>query len=124
MNLPFVKRIRFDAACAQADLLGKAVERLQNERNEKNSEIAVLRAMVELLQKSIAGHEDDRRKFLDRIAQLSGQPPIYEKQPAQSAQPTQDLPEVPQKLTIDDIHKAARKAMADGTFDLPRGRAI
>lgn len=123
MKLPFVKRIRFEAACAEADLLRGGYERLQNERNEKVLEIATLRVMVELLQKSIAGHEEDRRKFLDRIAQLSGQPPIYEKQPAQFAQPTQDLPEVPQKLSIDDIHKAARKAMADGTFDLPRGRA-
>lgn len=120
MNLPFVSRAQLEAVQEKLAwterLLRKAEDNLALQAVE--TERRIVRAEEKLREV-----EEERHKLFDRIAQLSGQPPIYEKQPAQSAQPTQDLPEVPQKLTIDDIHKAARKAMADGTFDLRRGRA-
>lgn len=71
--------------------------------------------------------EKDRQRLLDRILELSGQPPLYEKPQihlvaAPPEQKTDDLPEVQPTVRIDDVHKAARDAMRNGTFNLPKGR--
>jgi hypothetical protein len=63
----------------------------------------------------------ERRLLLDRALQLGGQPPLYAKpEPVipRPADPTSTLPPPPVRASFDDVHKAARQAIKDGTYKL------
>lgn len=92
-----------------------------------------VRALEQRLQLVSSAHEaqlaaerKEQQRLIDRILELSGQPPLYEKPQihlvATPQQKTDDLPEVQPTVRIDDVHKAARDAMRNGTFNLPKGR--
>lgn len=75
--------------------------------------------------------EQERRRLMDRIFRLSGQPPLYEA-PAAAA-PETAAPKEPDpkalarmmptaRMTFAGVHKAAQDAMASGNFDVDKAR--
>lgn len=70
--------------------------------------------------------EAERKLLLDRIVQMTGQPALYEKaapQPAVvGAESAQEAPTPTKLVTFDDVHSAARRALANGTYRPPAGR--
>ncbi len=71
----------------------------------------------------------EQHKLVDRIVEMTGQPPIYEKRPAVVAAPPAPEPastiEPPAtRLTFADVHNAARKAMDSHDFKAPRARLM
>lgn len=129
MIWPWVSRARLDAAeqkATAAEMARAAVE----------ARIADLSAALEnqrhLLAETKEACEQERRKLMDRICRLSGQPPLYE-QPAATPEPAASPAKEPDpktlarilpktRATFDDVHGAARAAMAAGNFDPDRAR--
>lgn len=121
MKWPWVSVSKLEAAVARATGAQYEYEKalaLWSEQAE-----GFQRLCAEYVQ-SIAALEHERKQLTDRILQLSGQPALYEK-PAvvvSTEQPAQDLPAVPRRVSFDDVHAAARKAMQNGSFTL-KGKA-
>lgn len=64
----------------------------------------------------------ERKMLFDRIVQMTGQPAIYAPpQAAPTSAPAESassLPGPPVRASFDDVHKAARQAIKDGTYKL------
>jgi hypothetical protein len=78
------------------------------------------------LEAELAEEKLENRILLDRIVQMSGQPALFEKAapapiPAAPAPPASTLPGPAARPGFDDVHRAAREAIKDGTFSL-KGR--
>lgn len=112
----FFSRSRLEAAEARALAAEQQVRALEQR----------LQLVSSAHEAQLAAERKEQQRLIDRILELSGQPPLYEKQIHLVATPpqqkTDDLPEVQPTVRIDDVHKAARDAMRNGTFNLPKGR--
>lgn len=120
MRWPWVSRAKFD----EIDAMRQAAENL---RVHANNTLGFSEASRQRLEERVAGLESERKVLLDRIVEMSGQRPIYERQPAASreepAEKPGDLPAPKRQVTFDDIHETARRAIADGSFSLGGRRA-
>ena len=84
-----------------------------------------LKELLLMTRAELERSEAERKLLVDRIVQLSGQPAIYQKQDtaeardkvAESAPP----PPADRRVGFDDVHKALRQAIKDGTY-ATRGR--
>lgn len=120
MNFPFVSRSRFEAA-QESIAWGQRQMRILEDK--LTAQVDAARELLAAKDRQIEAERKEQHILLDRIAQLSGQPPIYEKPAIPVTPPPTDLPKVQPVVRIDDIHIAARQAMKDGTFNLPKGKA-
>lgn len=118
MNWPWVSRKALEALEKRADWaeaqLRVAEERLAKEREASAQVMALVEERA----------ESERQKLFDRIVEMAGQAPIYAKpmEPQAPAPAPSNAPAVPQRVTFDDVHAAARRAMANGSFSLTNGR--
>jgi hypothetical protein len=111
MIFPFVSRSELKAAEARAAWAEQQLRLMEQRLIAKEEQLAAERGVQE--------------KLLDRIAQMSGQPPIFEKpgpQLVSPLQPQSDAPAVPTKVMIDDIHKTIQQEMKSPNFKAGRGR--
>lgn len=66
----------------------------------------------------------DNKLLLDRIVQMSGQPPIFHPAPTQATPPAVPTPQIstlpaPEtRVSFSDVHNAARKAIKNGDLTL------
>lgn len=126
MRWPWVSRAKLEAA---ENLRQHAVQQLAASEVLRQQLALSLEEMREMLKAQKSEAEEERRKLMDRICRLSGQPPLYEVTPA--AEPVKPEPIDPKALakalpsaqmTFKSVHDAARSAMANGSFDLEKAR--
>lgn len=71
---------------------------------------------------------EETKLYIDRIVQMSGQPPIFHPlpMPLGAAETPKSEPEGPgiagpaTRLSFDDVHKKARQAIRNGDMDAPK----
>jgi hypothetical protein len=116
MRWPLVSRARLDAAEAWVRIAESATAKAEAARELAEARDAALIAAANARADTA---EQERRILTDRIAQLSGQPPIYERAVATAAAPPESSAPAPKRqISFDDVHEAARTAIANGTFSL------
>jgi hypothetical protein len=120
MIWPWTTAGKLEAAIAR----GEWAERELRKSEDRVLELARdLKAQAETFQAQIEAKSKENHLLLDRIVQMTGQPPIYEKPAPVQPQTESNVPDVPVRHTFDSVHEAARKAIADGTFQMPKRRA-
>ena len=125
MRWPWVCRSTMEQAIArEREVQLELAEAAAREVTAAGARAALAEANARTAEAWLAESKAERRTLVDRIVQLSGQPPLYEKAPAPVAQaPAADnAPPVRTQVKIDDVHAAARAAIADGTFDISKAR--
>lgn len=134
MSLPWVSREALRAAEERLNWTEKELRAAEEVIAATKAESLLLRVEYDRTKKALAEAEAERRRLTDRILRLSGQAPLYEAaEPASmvaamvAASPdVKDLAKANALpvagTTFNGVHSAARKAMADGTFDIAKAR--
>jgi|GEM_PF-6911395 len=122
MNWPWVKRGMLAAAQKQARWAETALKQAEERVHGLMAQLATAEARTAEL-------EAERRKLLDRIVNMAGQPALYEK-PAEPSTPppvasagAQEFSLGPRTVRIDEIHAAVNDARRNKTLKLPLQRA-
>ena len=119
MRLPFVSRARF----VEVEAMSRGQENL---RQFDQAALVASEKLRVAAEERLAVAEAERRVLLDRIVELSGQPPIYAAAPhpgpVGAVEPKGDdgPPPMKERILFDDVHAAIRQAMADGTFSITK----
>jgi hypothetical protein len=76
-----------------------------------------------ILQNQLDAEKSDNKLLLDRIVQLAGQPPIFHPLPAPTLVPAEPkvvstMPGPETRVSFADVHRAARKDIADGKIGM------
>lgn len=121
MRWPFCWRAELVASEARVAWTEKQLAAAEDLLDREREQYALaLKDAAERLEAARA----ENHKLFDRIVEMTGQPPIYEKPSPMALVPsTVEAPAPPTRLTFDDVHKAAQSAMARGDFRVSRGRA-
>jgi hypothetical protein len=130
MRWPWVSRATLEACEARLKWTEDQLRPTEDERRHVEAQLTGCLVREAQLNLRLEAAENDRRLLLDRIVQMTGQPPIYEKpgpvllvQPEPKPVPeSADTPEAVRQVTFDDVHRDARRAMANGTFTMPTTR--
>lgn len=133
MKNPWVGRAELQAAenlrlAAQQMLAQSEVARVKAEDAARDKYDA-LKELLLITRGELDRSEAERKLLLDRIVQLSGQPAIYQKRDTAEArdqrteknEAAEKPPIAERRVGFDDVHKAARQAIKDGTYAL-KGR--
>ena len=125
MKLPWVRRAALEAA---ENLRRHALEQLASSEVLRQQLGMHLEEMRSMLAAEKSASEQERRRLMDRVCRLSGQPPLYETEaaapaPVAAAESKPIDPKVlarvlpSTQVTFKSVHEAARTAMAEGRFD-------
>lgn len=78
---------------------------------------------LSIAQNALAEGNAERKLLIDRIAQMSGQPPIFHPAPAVAAPPAptlaaSNIPAPETRVSFSDVHRITRKAIKDGELNI------
>lgn len=112
-----------DMALALKDRVLKAeAQAILLETREANRTVAHDQA-IRIMQNQLDAARDDNKLLIDRIAQMSGQPPIFHPLPAapMTASPEPKVSTMPgpqTRVSFADVHRRARQDIADGKINI------
>lgn len=104
----------------------RALEEMLREGEARAAQsIATAERKQKEAEERLAAADAERKLLLDRVVQMSGQPPLYAEQvsvPNEQVPANQPAPKA--RVTFEDIHGAFREAELSGKLTLVNGRAV
>ena len=111
-------------ASLRGRLLAQSEVARVNGEDAARDKYGALKELLLITRAELERSEDERKLLTDRIVQLSGQPAIYRKQDTAEARDHaagkdgQAATPAERRVGFDDVHKAVRQAIKDGTLNL------
>jgi hypothetical protein len=121
MQLPWTTRKYLDLAIARA-LHAEANSLLAEQRLSDYIEQSARRSNIEESERKALA--DENKLLIDRIVQMSGQPPIFHPAPITTPQPPPEpssLPAPETRVSFADVHRETRQAIKEGKLNLMMG---
>jgi hypothetical protein len=120
MTWPWVSRKKLDEMTrrlAQSDNM-RVEDRLVAETRYE-----ALKELLLMARADAESGKQERKLLMDRIVQMTGQPALYAQPQAITPAPElkANYPAAESRASFDDVHKALRQAMKDGTYAM-KGR--
>jgi hypothetical protein len=119
MDLPWVSRSLLESANVRAAI---AAQRAQVAEERLAAYVDDTDRRAAIAQRELAEVREEVKLLLDRIVQMSGQPPIFHPAPPEPtpapSPAASNLPAPETRVSFGDVHKATRKAIKDGELNI------